>query len=223
MRGRPSARAAHRRDRGRRPAADARAAPGDALEIPAGDAAHPAPDRRRATGRPRSRCARGRSEEFLERLAELSRDGRLLRGGWPRPTAAAELVRDFGDEGHAAKPPGGRARGARYSPAPAPGRRARRARPATSTCSSTSGTSPPRRRRCSTRSPTRAPTRGGGRPVYIDVEADGPPKLGKVSRQHFKGRLPYHLHTGRGSRASSRRTSSRATSPATCGAAARGR
>jgi uncharacterized protein YndB with AHSA1/START domain len=33
------------------------------------------------------------------------------------------------------------------------------------------------------------------RPVYIDVESDGPAELGKESRQHFKGRLPYHLHT----------------------------
>jgi uncharacterized protein YndB with AHSA1/START domain len=33
------------------------------------------------------------------------------------------------------------------------------------------------------------------RPVYLDVEAEGEPALGKVSRQHFKGRLPYHLHT----------------------------
>jgi uncharacterized protein YndB with AHSA1/START domain len=33
------------------------------------------------------------------------------------------------------------------------------------------------------------------RPVYIAVESDGPPAVGKVSRQHFKGRLPYHLHT----------------------------
>jgi uncharacterized protein YndB with AHSA1/START domain len=33
------------------------------------------------------------------------------------------------------------------------------------------------------------------RPVYIGVEADGEPELGKVSRQHFKGRLPYHLRT----------------------------
>ena len=32
-------------------------------------------------------------------------------------------------------------------------------------------------------------------PVYIDVDADGPAELGKESRQHFKGRLPYHLHT----------------------------
>ncbi len=33
------------------------------------------------------------------------------------------------------------------------------------------------------------------RPVYIDVETDGPPVVGSVSNQHFKGRLPYHLHT----------------------------
>ena len=32
-------------------------------------------------------------------------------------------------------------------------------------------------------------------PVYIDVESDGPPELGKESRQHFKGRLPYHVRT----------------------------
>ncbi len=33
------------------------------------------------------------------------------------------------------------------------------------------------------------------RPVYIDVDAEGEPELGKTSRQHFKGRLPYQLHT----------------------------
>jgi uncharacterized protein YndB with AHSA1/START domain len=32
-------------------------------------------------------------------------------------------------------------------------------------------------------------------PVYIDVEADGPPEVGAASRQHFKGRLPYTLRT----------------------------
>ena len=32
------------------------------------------------------------------------------------------------------------------------------------------------------------------KPVYIDVDADGEPEVGKESRQHFKGRLPYHLH-----------------------------
>jgi uncharacterized protein YndB with AHSA1/START domain len=32
-------------------------------------------------------------------------------------------------------------------------------------------------------------------PVYIEVEADGPPEPGCVSKQEFKGRLPYHLNT----------------------------
>jgi uncharacterized protein YndB with AHSA1/START domain len=32
-------------------------------------------------------------------------------------------------------------------------------------------------------------------PVYIAVEADGPPEVGRSSRQHFKGRLPYTLKT----------------------------
>jgi uncharacterized protein YndB with AHSA1/START domain len=31
------------------------------------------------------------------------------------------------------------------------------------------------------------------RPVYITVGADGPPRVGCVSNQEFKGRLPYHL------------------------------
>jgi quercetin dioxygenase-like cupin family protein/uncharacterized protein YndB with AHSA1/START domain len=33
------------------------------------------------------------------------------------------------------------------------------------------------------------------KPVYISVETDGPPEVGRVSRQHFKGRLPYTLRT----------------------------
>jgi uncharacterized protein YndB with AHSA1/START domain len=32
-------------------------------------------------------------------------------------------------------------------------------------------------------------------PVYIEVETDGPPALGRVSEQRFKGRLPYTLRT----------------------------
>ena len=69
------------------------------------------------------------------------------------------------------------------------------ASPRASTRSSTSGTSTRRARPCSARSPTPAATREWWKPVYIDVEADGEPALGKESRQHFKGRLPYHLHT----------------------------
>jgi uncharacterized protein YndB with AHSA1/START domain len=33
------------------------------------------------------------------------------------------------------------------------------------------------------------------KPVYIEVDADGPAKPGCVSKQEFKGRLPYHLNT----------------------------
>jgi uncharacterized protein YndB with AHSA1/START domain len=33
------------------------------------------------------------------------------------------------------------------------------------------------------------------RPVYIDVTADCSPRVGCVSQQEFKGRLPYHLKT----------------------------
>jgi hypothetical protein len=33
------------------------------------------------------------------------------------------------------------------------------------------------------------------KPVYIDVEVDGPPEVGRTSEQHFKGRLPYTLRT----------------------------
>lgn len=33
------------------------------------------------------------------------------------------------------------------------------------------------------------------RPVYLKVEADCPPRVGCVSSQEFKGRLPYHLKT----------------------------
>ena len=33
------------------------------------------------------------------------------------------------------------------------------------------------------------------KPVYIEVDADGPPEPGCVSKQEFKGRLPYHLNT----------------------------
>ena len=33
------------------------------------------------------------------------------------------------------------------------------------------------------------------RPVYMSSEADGPPEVGRVSKQYFKGRLPYRLKT----------------------------
>jgi uncharacterized protein YndB with AHSA1/START domain/quercetin dioxygenase-like cupin family protein len=141
----------------------------------------------------------GTSEAFLERLAELSRDGRLTRGGYPRPVAAAELIRDFGADGGATRPPAAlqRAMAAGILGAARAGR-ALRAR-----AGNASGEyvfvdewdvgAPPEAvfdALADARTYPRWWT-----PVYIDVDADGPPALGKVSRQHFKGRLPYHLHT----------------------------
>ena len=174
--------------------------PGDAREIPPGTRhtqrpAEDGPGTVRITVRPA-----GRTDEFLERLAELSRDGRLLKGGWPRPTAAAELVRDFGDAGLAAKPPAAVQRAvANGILGAASAGRAMRAR-----AEEASGNeylfvdewdvaAPPEavfEALADARTYPRWWT-----PVYIDVDADGPPGLGKVSRQHFKGRLPYHLHT----------------------------
>ena len=157
--------------------------------------------RARATGRSASRSPPpGRTEAFLERLAAFSRDGRLLRGAGrarpPRPSSPR--LRRRGARRRSRRGRSSARRRARSSPAPAPPGRSAPAPPrraATSTCSSTSGMSPRRRTRSSPPLPTRAPTRRCGRPVYIDVEAEGPPALGKESRQHFKGRLPYHLHT----------------------------
>jgi mannose-6-phosphate isomerase-like protein (cupin superfamily)/uncharacterized protein YndB with AHSA1/START domain len=139
------------------------------------------------------------SEAFLERLAELSRDGRLTPGGYPTPVAVAEIVRDFGRDGGAAQPPAPvqRALAAAILGAARAGR-ALRAR-----ADGASGeyvfvdewdvAAPPQAvfdALADARTYPRWWT-----PVYLDVDADGPPALGKVSRQHFKGRLPYHLHT----------------------------
>ena len=79
--------------------------PGERLEVPAG-----VPHRQRPAA-PGSGHVRitvspaGRTEEFLRRVAELSRDGGFGRGGIPRPRAAAELIRDFDDTGRSTFPP----------------------------------------------------------------------------------------------------------------------
>jgi uncharacterized protein YndB with AHSA1/START domain/mannose-6-phosphate isomerase-like protein (cupin superfamily) len=131
----------------------------------------------------------GRTQAFLERLAELSRDGQVNRFGLPRPLAAARLVHDFADTGHASRPPvavqralAGLVLGVARSMRPyvfvaqwevaAP--------PEAVFDAITDARSYPQ----------------WWRPVYLDVESpEGPAELGKESRQHFKGRLPYHLHT----------------------------
>jgi quercetin dioxygenase-like cupin family protein/uncharacterized protein YndB with AHSA1/START domain len=163
-----------------------RLGPGEAMEVPAGT-----PHRQRAGGEGPGRVRiqvrpAGRTEEFLRRLAQMSAAGDFLRGGWPRPLAGAALVRDFADVGHATHPPlrvqtalaGGLLRASsreyyfvdEWDVAAAP--------EATFAALADARTYPE-----------------WWRPVYLDVDADGPPALGKVSRQRFKGRLPYHLRT----------------------------
>jgi uncharacterized protein YndB with AHSA1/START domain/quercetin dioxygenase-like cupin family protein len=142
----------------------------------------------------------GETEAFLEKMAALSRDGRLLRAGYPRPTAAAELIRDHGAAGLASKPPVAvqRAIATGILGAAAAGR-AVRARAASASdneylfVDEWDVAAPPHAVFDALADARTYPQ--WWTPVYIDVDADGPPRLGKVSRQHFKGRLPYHLHT----------------------------
>ena len=139
----------------------------------------------------------GDSEGFLEKMAALSRDGRLLKGGWPRPTAAAELIREFGDAGSASKPP----RAVQDALATGILGAARAGRAIRERAGSSEylfvdewDVAAPREAVFDALADARTYPRWWT-PVYIDVDADGPPVLGKVSSQHFKGRLPYHLHT----------------------------
>ena len=78
--------------------------PGDVHETPAGTPhSHRGGDepfRVRVQVRPA-----GAFEAWLERIAEMDRDGQILRGGWPRPVASARFLLDFDGEAHATSPP----------------------------------------------------------------------------------------------------------------------
>jgi quercetin dioxygenase-like cupin family protein/uncharacterized protein YndB with AHSA1/START domain len=163
-----------------------RLGPGQTLEVPAGT-----PHRHRGGKAPDGRVRvqvrpAGRTDEFLVRLAQMCADGSVLPGGWPRPLAGAALVCDFADEGHAAWPP----LGVQIALARGLLRAASReyvfvdewdvaAPPEATFAALADGRTYPQ----------------WWRPVYLDVEAEGPPAVGQVSLQHFKGRLPYHLRT----------------------------
>lgn len=156
--------------------------PGDAMEVPPGT-----PHRQLPAGEGSGRVRvtvtpAGRTEEFLERMASLS----MNRWGFPKPIDAAAIVRDFGDEGHAAKPPVRVQRALSRALLAVASREylfvdewdVAAPREAVFHAISEARTYPQ-----------------WWRPVYIDVEAEGEPEVGKESRQHFKGRLPYHLRT----------------------------
>jgi uncharacterized protein YndB with AHSA1/START domain/quercetin dioxygenase-like cupin family protein len=161
---------------------------GQSMEVPAGTPhsqlpAGQGPGRIRVRVRPA-----GRTQAFLERLADLCGEGQINRFGFPRPLAGARLVRDFADTGHASRPP-------------VPVQRvlaglvialARQLRPYVF-IDQWEVAAPPEAVFDAIADARSYPQ--WWRPVYLDVESDGPPEVGKESRQHFKGRLPYHLHT----------------------------
>jgi quercetin dioxygenase-like cupin family protein/uncharacterized protein YndB with AHSA1/START domain len=161
---------------------------GESIEVPAG-APHsqiPAGDgdgRVRVLVRPA-----GETEAFLERLAELSATGKISRFGFPRPLAAAELVRDFSETGHASRPPLGVQRALSKAVLATAGA----ARPYVFV--DEWEVAAPREAVFDAIADARSYP-DWWRPVYLDVESDGAPEVGKESRQHFKGRLPYHLRT----------------------------
>jgi uncharacterized protein YndB with AHSA1/START domain/mannose-6-phosphate isomerase-like protein (cupin superfamily) len=159
-----------------------RLGPGDELETPPGTPHRQLPGgdgegRVRVTLRPA-----GHTEELLTRLSTL----KMNRWGFPGPVDGAAIVRDFGAEGHAAKP----------------SLRVQRvlSRAIIAVASREYlfvdewDVAAPRAAVYDAISDARTYPRWW-RPVYIDVESDGDAEVGKVSRQHFKGRLPYHLHT----------------------------
>jgi uncharacterized protein YndB with AHSA1/START domain/mannose-6-phosphate isomerase-like protein (cupin superfamily) len=163
-----------------------RLGPGESMEVPAGAAHRQLAGDGAGEGRVRVQLRpAGRTEEFLARLAELSAGGALNRWGFPRPAAAARLIADFGDEGRAAHPPAAVQRAfARLLLRPAREYRfvdewvVRAPREAVFAALSDARSYPE-----------------WWRPVYLAVESGGAPAVGTRSRQHFKGRLPYHLRT----------------------------
>jgi quercetin dioxygenase-like cupin family protein/uncharacterized protein YndB with AHSA1/START domain len=130
----------------------------------------------------------GDTQAFLERLEQMCRDGQFNRFGYPRPVAGAQLMRDFATTGHATRPPLGVQRAFARVVLGASGL----TRPYVFV-DQWDVAAPPEAVFSAIADARTYPA--WWRPVYIDVESDGPAELGKESRQHFKGRLPYHLNT----------------------------
>jgi uncharacterized protein YndB with AHSA1/START domain/mannose-6-phosphate isomerase-like protein (cupin superfamily) len=160
--------------------------PGEAAEVPPGKSHRqlPAGD---GPGRVRVQLTpAGRTEEFLARLAAIDAAGAFTRSGYPRPVAAAGLVLDFADVGHAAFPPAAVQRALAGAVLRATSREY--------AFLDEWHVAAPREAVFAALADARSYPLWW-RPVYIEAEADGEPRVGAVSRQHFKGRLPYHLRT----------------------------
>ena len=149
-----------------------------------------------------------RQELLIETFAGLERDGRISRGGLPSLLQLAVIGREFAAEGHATKPPLPVQR-VLLGALAAIGRR-RGYRPAYEAYSGPAAAPAPSEPgyvfvdEWDVAAPIEAVFDALAdsrsypewwQPVYIDVDADGPPAVGAVADQHFKGRLPYHLRT----------------------------
>jgi uncharacterized protein YndB with AHSA1/START domain/quercetin dioxygenase-like cupin family protein len=161
---------------------------GDVIEIPAGTPhtqvpLGDGPGRVRIQVRPA-----GQSEEFLRHLARLCAEGKVTRLGFPRPLAGAQLILDFADAGHASAPP----LGVQRALARALLAIGRPSRPYVFVDEWDVG-APPETVFDAIADARTYPL--WWRPVYLDVQATDEPSVGVESRQHFKGRLPYHLNT----------------------------
>jgi quercetin dioxygenase-like cupin family protein/uncharacterized protein YndB with AHSA1/START domain len=130
----------------------------------------------------------GRTAAFLKRLDELCREGQFMRAGFPRPVAGAELVLEFSGTGHAAAPPL-RVQRALARTVLALGRPLR----PYLFVDEWDVAAPPEAVFDAVADSRSYPQ--WWRPVYLDVQADGPAAPGSAASHHFKGRLPYHLHT----------------------------
>jgi uncharacterized protein YndB with AHSA1/START domain/mannose-6-phosphate isomerase-like protein (cupin superfamily) len=158
--------------------------PGETMEVAAGTAHRGSPD-----GHVRVQVGpAGNTQAFLERVADMCAAGEFNRFGFPKAVAGARLVADFGDEGHAARPPLRVQKALSRLILGAAGLM----RPYVFV-DEWDVAAPPESVFAAIADARTYPE--WWRPVYLDVDADGPAELGKESRQHFKGRLPYHLHT----------------------------
>ena len=155
---------------------------GDTIEVPPGTPHRQLPGGD-GSGRVRVQVRpAGRVEQFLERMASV----KLNRWGFPRPLDGAAIVRDLSDEGHATRP----SLRVQRALSSALLRLASREYAFVDEWD----VAAPRESVFEAISDARSYPLWW-KPVYIGVDADGEPAVGKESRQHFKGRLPYHLHT----------------------------
>jgi quercetin dioxygenase-like cupin family protein/uncharacterized protein YndB with AHSA1/START domain len=170
--------------------------PGDSVVVPAGTA-----HRLFAVGDDRVRVLFElrpalRSAELIETFVRRARVGKIDRRGNPRPLQLAMIAREFEAEGYATKPPLAVHR-ALLAPLAALGRRRERRGPSESleyVFVDEWDVQAPREAVFDAIADARTYPLWW-RPVYISAECDGDPEVGRVARQHFKGRLPYTLKT----------------------------